>query len=254
ILFFCTVFVQIAAFRNVAIKTYVLHEENDKKYIVTRAAVTVDTNESPLIFARDTFGFDSDFSATYSGDVMLHCREVPSRHNEVLLGDVQHSTEDSTSVNHEYAKILVDCAATPSVNRKKRRLRRSTSLVAGEDWCSASNVQASSMKYDTVGEETCCRQHEFCPMLIPTGVKKYDLYNHQPYTIRHCQCDLRFESCLKKVNSSTADFIAILYFNSLPRQCFELQRDRICAQWKKYGKCTKYGTALKATFKDLPYY
>lgn len=37
---------------------------------------------------------------------------------KVLLGDVQHSIEDSTSVNHEYAKILVDCAATPSMNRK----------------------------------------------------------------------------------------------------------------------------------------
>ncbi|KHN84727.1 Phospholipase A2 isozymes PA3A/PA3B/PA5 [Toxocara canis] len=246
------ILLRISAFRNVAIMTYVLHEENSNKYIVTKAAVPIGTNESSVVFSKETFGFENDLSATYSGDIVLHCREIPFRDNQVLLGEVQHTIEESVNVNHEYAKIANDCSAGAAANGRKRR--HSAAYVIGEDWCDAPNGEVNSAIHHAIEEKICCKQHKFCPLFIPVSIEKYGHLNKLPYTISHCDCDLRFESCLKKVNSSTADFIGTLYFNTLPRQCFELRREHTCTKWKRRGVCAEHNTMLKAIFKDLSYY
>lgn len=58
----------------------------------------------------------------------------------------------------------------------------------------------------------CCREHDHCDH-IPANSEKYGLYNNQAYSVMSCDCERKFEKCLKNVGSTEAYGLGAKYFN-----------------------------------------
>lgn len=93
-------------------------------------------------------------------------------------------------------------------------------VVPGTKWCGAGDLADT---YFDLGQEEaldrCCRTHDLCPSKIRGHSARYDISNDNMYTKSHCKCDARFQKCLKRTNSSTADIIGHFYFDLLKVPC-----------------------------------
>ncbi|CAH2052359.1 unnamed protein product, partial [Iphiclides podalirius] len=117
-------------------------------------------------------------------------------------------------------------------------------IFPGTKWCGAGNIADG---YDDLGPDSetdkCCRQHDYCPDIIPAGETKYNLTNESFFTRLHCSCDNTFRDCLRNVNNPTSLKIGVTYFNALGSKCY--RRDYPIADCAKRGgwfgsKCVEY--------------
>ncbi|KAL4703503.1 hypothetical protein ACJJTC_018087 [Scirpophaga incertulas] len=107
-------------------------------------------------------------------------------------------------------------------------------IYPGTKWCGAGDIADN---YDDLGEEEetdkCCRAHDHCPDIIPSGETKYNLTNKAFYTRLSCKCDVIFKNCLHQAKSSASSHIGNIYFNVIGTKCF--RKDYPVVGCKKRG-------------------
>ncbi|XP_014363156.2 phospholipase A2-like [Papilio machaon] len=139
---------------------------------------------------------------------------------------------------------------------------RFTLIFPGTKWCGSGNIAEG---YDDLGKDNktdaCCRQHDFCPDIIPAGETKYNLTNESFFTRLHCSCDETFRKCLRTVNSVTSLKIGMTYFNAIGTKCY--RKDYPVTGCKTRGgwlgsKCVEYiydiDGEMKYQWFDVPNY
>ncbi|XP_065202159.1 phospholipase A2-like isoform X2 [Planococcus citri] len=99
----------------------------------------------------------------------------------------------------------------------------------GTNWCGPGNI---SSHFDHLGTfvktDSCCREHDHCPLSISANQTKYGLHNELPYTSSNCACDEAFYQCLHRVNTNSdmpdtlsSELIGEIYFTFLETRCFQ---------------------------------
>uniref|UniRef100_A0A915HF25 Phospholipase A2 domain-containing protein n=1 Tax=Romanomermis culicivorax TaxID=13658 RepID=A0A915HF25_ROMCU len=106
-----------------------------------------------------------------------------------------------------------------------QNLRTKRNLIYKDTkWCGPGNI--STAGFDDLGPnkqlDSCCRDHDYCPINIPGFTKMFGIFNFRPYTLSHCECDRKFMDCLKQVNTFDSSFVGKLYFNFSNKKCFTL--------------------------------
>ncbi|XP_022160231.1 phospholipase A2-like [Myzus persicae] len=95
-------------------------------------------------------------------------------------------------------------------------------IYPGTKWCGPGNI---AKNYSDLGvyheEDICCREHDHCTRTLETGQCYFNLCNISPYTRSHCECDIKFQQCLNKVNTSTAHTLGVIFFNIVKVMCFK---------------------------------
>lgn len=93
-------------------------------------------------------------------------------------------------------------------------------IIPGTKWCGTGDIART---YKDLGTEMtmdrCCRTHDLCPMKVRAFQRRYELHNESIYTKSHCICDDMLFSCLKKTNTSAAQFMGSIYFNLVQVPC-----------------------------------
>ncbi|XP_050723102.1 uncharacterized protein LOC127001910 [Eriocheir sinensis] len=91
----------------------------------------------------------------------------------------------------------------------------------GTLWCGNGQTAEDLAELGAWGPvDHCCRLHDLCPVQLPPYVRYRGAINITPKPLSHCTCDVRFASCLYKVNNRRASFIFHTYFNVLFRRGF----------------------------------
>jgi len=117
----------------------------------------------------------------------------------------------------------------------------------GTRWCGPGQT-AESAADEHLGSsaetDRCCRDHDHCPHppIRPWTTAKHagGLFSTDFLTIRlHCECDVKFRDCLRKVNTKKSKKIGEIYFNVLERKCFKKGFPQKCAKWKEEEKSEK---------------
>ncbi|CAG0916240.1 unnamed protein product [Notodromas monacha] len=100
-------------------------------------------------------------------------------------------------------------------------------ILPGTKWCGNGDIAET---YQDLGEEwdidTCCREHDHCPVKVRAFGSRYGYFNAGVYTKSHCDCDSRFNACLKSVNTSISNILGQTYFDVLRVQCV-MHHDRM---------------------------
>ncbi|KAK9888111.1 hypothetical protein WA026_000386 [Henosepilachna vigintioctopunctata] len=95
-------------------------------------------------------------------------------------------------------------------------------IVPGTKWCGTGDL---AKDYHELGADsltdTCCRNHDLCPVKIRAFSKKYGLTNKALYTKSHCRCDDIFSNCLKSHGTKSGEILGQIYFNFVKVQCLE---------------------------------
>lgn len=91
------------------------------------------------------------------------------------------------------------------------------------DWLIAPNTKwcgrgQTADKYSQLGgaskADKCCRRHDHCKFNIYAMTTKWQLFNMRPFTISHCNCDMRFVSCVEHIDNIVDTFnLNILKFS-----------------------------------------
>ena len=81
---------------------------------------------------------------------------------------------------------------------KKSRSKRSAFdfnsvlIFPGTKWCGKGDL---AQCYDDLGPDqeldTCCRDHDCCPYMIPPFSSRFNMFNYRFHSIIHCDCDNR---------------------------------------------------------------
>ncbi|XP_052850098.1 acidic phospholipase A2 PA4 [Drosophila gunungcola] len=177
----------------------------------------------------------------------------------VLPGtDAKHLAARSHDPETEFQSHNSDVVAAPAASSAVRRKRQlSDWLIAPNTrWCGRGNLANGT--YNDLGgaskADKCCRKHDHCKMWIDGMSNRYDLFNYRPYTLSHCNCDLRFRTCLKMAGDEDANAIGKLFFNVVQTQCFGLKSETVCIQRGGSGKeddpCLKEEVRHKAFLRN----
>lgn len=136
---------------------------------------------------------------------------------------------------------------------KKSRSKRSAFdfnsvlIFPGTKWCGKGDLAEC---FDDLGPDqeldTCCRDHDCCPFMIPPFTSRFNLFNYRFHSIIHCDCDTRFRGCLRQSLSTTANMIGKIYFNILGSKCFIFEEQEVCVERSWWGRCRKYESQLTA--------
>lgn len=74
----------------------------------------------------------------------------------------------------------------------KKRALSDWLLAPNTKWCGRGQ---SATAYNQLGGSSkvdkCCRRHDNCRMNIHALTSKWELFNYRPFTISHCNCDMR---------------------------------------------------------------
>jgi len=134
------------------------------------------------------------------------------------------------------ANIVLDEPET-SQNEGRSSNQMSTifnGILPGTFWCGYDDVAPN---YFTLGPrkrlDSCCRQHDHCPVKVKAFQYRYGMINLHPYTKVHCQCDDDFYNCLKDVSNEQGDAVGKFFFNFLNVQCLEEVPQRNCTRKKR---------------------
>lgn len=99
-------------------------------------------------------------------------------------------------------------------------------IVPNTLWCGlgdrASNYSELGTEYRV---DACCRAHDHCPVRLRPFTNDYGLMNWSVSTRSHCSCDLQFNLCLARVNSTLANVIRVIYFRFVGLQCIEFNNN-----------------------------
>ncbi|XP_017102386.2 acidic phospholipase A2 PA4 [Drosophila bipectinata] len=164
----------------------------------------------------------------------------------------RHESYDIGSENRHSGSTDID--AVPLI---RRRRQMSDWLIAPNTrWCGRGNLANGT--YNDLGgaskADKCCRKHDHCKMFIDGMSNRYDLFNYRPYTLSHCNCDLRFRTCLKMAGDEDANAIGKLFFNVVQTQCFGLRTETVCTERGGSGKesdpCLKEEVRHKAFLRN----
>lgn len=114
--------------------------------------------------------------------------------------------------------------------------------VPGTLWCGVGDSAGNSSELGIFqGPDLCCREHDRCPQTISPLQYNYGLRNFRFHTISHCDCDTRFQQCLRSQGDSIADLVGVAFFNVLEIPCFVLEEQEACVAWYWWGGCRTYG-------------
>ncbi|KAJ8286270.1 hypothetical protein GJAV_G00036490 [Gymnothorax javanicus] len=135
-------------------------------------------------------------------------------------------------------------SAGPEVRRRKRSW-----IFPGTLWC-GTGTKANA--YDDIGlfdkADRCCREHDHCSNVIPAFRVNYGVFNHNLYTVSHCDCDLRFRQCLQEMNDTIANMVGYSFFSVLKVPCFTFILKKHCTQLTWFGLCKTVEVAPYAVF------
>ncbi|GAB1289528.1 Group 3 secretory phospholipase A2 [Apodemus speciosus] len=104
------------------------------------------------------------------------------------------------------------------------------------------------------GPDLCCREHDQCPQAISPLQYNYGIRNFRFHTISHCDCDARFQQCLRSQGDSISDIMGVAFFNVLEIPCFVLKEQEACVAWHWWGGCRAYGSVPLAHLQPRTYY
>lgn len=104
------------------------------------------------------------------------------------------------------------------------------------------------------GPDLCCREHDQCPQTISPLQYNYGIRNFRFHTISHCDCDARFQQCLRSQGDSISDIMGVAFFNVLEIPCFVLKEQEACVAWNWWGGCRAYGSTPLAHLRPRTYY
>jgi len=121
-------------------------------------------------------------------------------------------------------------------------------ILPGTLWCGVNDIADD---YSHLGQlwrlDTCCRQHDFCPVKVKPLQSRQGLFNLSPYTKSHCSCDTIFYDCLKTVNSSESRAVGHFFFNIIGVECVEERLSRQCVREQR-----SVGGQQKVLDQDVP--
>ncbi|XP_077298951.1 phospholipase A2-like [Arctopsyche grandis] len=117
-------------------------------------------------------------------------------------------------------------------------------IFPGTNWCGPGNIASN---YHDIGNwtqtDTCCRNHDYCDDIIPSGHSAHGLVNNDFYTKLSCSCDEKFLNCLHKSEDGLGNLIGKVYFNGIGTQCFKNEFPIVkCKQTRGFllKKCVEY--------------
>ncbi|KAM4827762.1 group 3 secretory phospholipase A2 [Thomomys bottae] len=124
------------------------------------------------------------------------------------------------------------------------RLRRKRGwTVPGTLWCGVGDSATNTSELGIFrGPDFCCREHDRCPHTISPLQYNYGIRNFRFHTISHCDCDARFQQCLRNHSDSISDIMGVAFFNVLEIPCFVLKEQEACVAWYWWGGCKTYGS------------
>ncbi|KAM9195102.1 group 3 secretory phospholipase A2 [Dugong dugon] len=115
--------------------------------------------------------------------------------------------------------------------------------MPGTLWCGVGDSAANSSELGVFqGSDLCCREHDRCPQNILPFQYSYGIRNYRLHTISHCDCDARFQQCLRNQHDSISDIVGVAFFNVLQIPCFVLEQQEACVAWYWWGGCRTYGS------------
>ncbi|KAM4856759.1 group 3 secretory phospholipase A2 [Urocitellus parryii] len=127
--------------------------------------------------------------------------------------------------------------------------------MPGTLWCGVGDSAGNSSELGIFqGPDLCCREHDRCPQNISPLQYNYGIRNFRFHTISHCDCDTRFQQCLRNQHDSISDIVGVAFFNVLEIPCFVLKEKEACVEWYWWGGCRTYGSVLLAHLQPTTYY
>ncbi|XP_004449833.1 group 3 secretory phospholipase A2 [Dasypus novemcinctus] len=123
-----------------------------------------------------------------------------------------------------------------------RRVKRGWTMP-GTLWCGFGDSAGNSSELGIFqGPDLCCREHDLCPQNISPFQYSYGIRNFRFHTISHCDCDVRFQQCLRDQRDSISDLVGVAFFNVVEVPCFVLEEQEACVAWYWWGGCRTYGS------------
>ncbi|XP_034365262.1 group 3 secretory phospholipase A2 isoform X1 [Arvicanthis niloticus] len=139
-------------------------------------------------------------------------------------------------------------------DREHHRRRRGWT-IPGTLWCGVGNSAENSSELGMFhGPDLCCREHDQCPQTISPLQYNYGIRNFRFHTISHCDCDARFQQCLRSQGDSISNIMGVAFFNVLEIPCFVLKEQEACVAWHWWGGCSAYGSVPLAHLQPRTYY
>ncbi|XP_008839248.1 group 3 secretory phospholipase A2 isoform X2 [Nannospalax galili] len=127
--------------------------------------------------------------------------------------------------------------------------------IPGTLWCGVGNSAENASELGIFhGPDLCCREHDRCPQTISPLQHNYGIRNFRFHTISHCDCDTRFQQCLRSQHDSISDIVGVAFFNVLEIPCFVLKEQEACVSWYWWGGCRTYGSVPLAHLQPRTYY
>ncbi|XP_023219933.1 phospholipase A2-like [Centruroides sculpturatus] len=118
-------------------------------------------------------------------------------------------------------------------------------IVPGTKWCGRGDRAKNDSDLGIFKKtDSCCRQHDKCPVVINPGETKYNLTNDGVSARVSCECDQQLRQCLKTVNEEECGFpsvVGVLFFDVLRIKCIN------CTQTDNTSSNSEQPTASNAT-------
>lgn len=95
-------------------------------------------------------------------------------------------------------------------------------IYPGTLWCGRGTKAENFTQLGThAKEDSCCREHDNCPSSLTAGQCRGGVCNTSRFTRSHCECDNKFQKCLRETGSETANTIGAIFFNIASIFCFQ---------------------------------
>ncbi|XP_008054380.1 group 3 secretory phospholipase A2 [Carlito syrichta] len=199
----------------------------------------------------------ADFSALCSHettqDAFIH---TPGPELQKALATLQSQWEACRGLEEGPAGAREKRAAgqNGAPGRGHPRVKRGWTMP-GTLWCGVGNSAGNSSELGVFqGPDFCCREHDRCPQNISPLQYNYGIRNYRFHTISHCDCDARFQQCLKNQRDSISDIMGVAFFNVLQIPCFVLEEQEACVAWYWWGGCRTYGSVPLARLQPRTLY
>uniref|UniRef100_A0A3Q0SLI4 Phospholipase A2-like central domain-containing protein n=1 Tax=Amphilophus citrinellus TaxID=61819 RepID=A0A3Q0SLI4_AMPCI len=207
------------------------------------------SGQTRISFLReDTVGVRSLYLTMWSHDMRLvtctvdSSPQITERYHSLCKRSDPRGQEISGRFNISGILLALqkaDCAllASSSASRVTRRTRSDDTerkarrkrawILPGTLWCGSGSTAGGYEELGMFeGADRCCREHDHCLHIIPAFTVNYGVFNHNLFTVSHCECDQRFRQCLLGMNDSISNMVGYSFFNILRIPCFELKRQR----------------------------
>lgn len=160
--------------------------------------------------------------------------EVPNFFNNRISVKSRYVTQSSPQLPHPVRQKIVTRPAPSPITAITDGIKdRLKAIYPGTLWC---GVGDQARNQNEIGlfryTDICCKQHDECPAFIKSGSEFKGLRNTGLFTRSHCDCDMKFYNCLKRIDSLISNKIGYTYFNILRPQCFRKEFPIFgCKKW-----------------------